>query len=125
MNYLLATLRFAAFLNRKASSALATARYEICNGSLRLQQPDRHDLTMKYRCSNRTVLWWLCNRITYYEQETLFLKTMAHFRGEGLRPRIEMEATNHGLAVDQRTSITLQKAWDIVHYYSDSDEKGV
>jgi hypothetical protein len=66
---------------------------------------------------------WLCNRIAYYEEETLLLKTMAHFRGEGLRPSIELEPTDHQLAVDQRTGISLQKAWDIVHHYRVSDEK--
>ena len=68
---------------------------------------------------------WLCNRITYYEEETLLLKTMAHFRGDGLRPWIELEPTDHPLAVDQRNGITLQTAWDIVHCGSDSDQKGV
>jgi hypothetical protein len=60
---------------------------------------------------------WLCNRITYYSEDTLFLKTMAHFRAGGLRPIIELEPTDHPLAVDQRDGITLAKAWEIVHFY--------
>ena len=60
---------------------------------------------------------WLCNRIAYYPQDTLLLKTRAHFRGGGLRPMIELEPTDHPLAVDQRDGITLAKAWDIVHFY--------
>ena len=63
---------------------------------------------------------WLCTRIRYYEQDTLSLKTMAHFVGGGQRPRIELEPTDHPLAVDQRSGITLDKAWEIVHFYSDS-----
>lgn len=65
---------------------------------------------------------WLCNSIRYYEEETLLLKTTAHFRGEGLRPSIEVERTGHPLAVDQREGISLEKAWEIVHFYMDSSE---
>src|SRR5262249_8754608 len=54
---------------------------------------------------------WLCTRIAYYSQDTLLLKTMGHFRSDGLRPRIELEPTDHPLAVDQREGITLAKAW--------------
>lgn len=60
---------------------------------------------------------WLCNRISYYKQDTLLMKTMAHFRGDGLRPFIELEETDHPLAIDQRDGITLAKAWEIVHFY--------
>jgi hypothetical protein len=62
---------------------------------------------------------WLSTRIEYYAVDTLLLKTMAHFRGDGLRPSIELEPTDHPLAVDQRAGITLQKALEIVHFYSD------
>jgi hypothetical protein len=60
---------------------------------------------------------WLCTRIAYYEDSTSLLKTMAHFQDGNLRPRIELEQTNHPLAVDQREGITLEKAWEIVHFY--------
>jgi hypothetical protein len=60
---------------------------------------------------------WLCTRIASYSEDTLLLKTMAHFRGGSLRPMIELEPTDHPLAVDQRDGITLAKAWEIVHYY--------
>jgi hypothetical protein len=60
---------------------------------------------------------WLCTRIGYYSEDTLLLKTMAHFRSDGLRPMIELEPTDHPLAVDQRDGITLAKAWEIVHHY--------
>jgi hypothetical protein len=35
----------------------------------------------------------------------MFLKTMVHQREIGVRPRVELEATNHPLAVDQRDGI--------------------
>lgn len=58
---------------------------------------------------------WLCNNIAYYKEPTLLLQTMAHFRGDGLRPSIELEPTDHPLAIDQRDGISLAKAWEIVH----------
>lgn len=64
---------------------------------------------------------WLCTRIVFYPDETMLLKTRAHFRGGGLRPLIELEPTDHPLAVDQREGITVQKAWEIVHFYAAAD----
>ena len=62
---------------------------------------------------------WLSNDIAYYEGGTLSLKTMAHFRGGGQRPSIELEETDHPLAVAQRDGMTLEEAWRIVHHYTD------
>ena len=62
---------------------------------------------------------WLSTRLNCYTEETLLLKTMAHFQGNGLRPLIEIEPGNHQLFVDQQNGITLQKAWEIVHFYLD------
>ena len=45
-----------------------------------------------------------------------------HFRGDGLRPAIELEPTDHPLAVDQRDGISLDRAWEIVHRYLDADQ---
>ncbi len=60
---------------------------------------------------------WFCTRLTCYSESTLLLKTMAHFRGGGLRPAIELEPTDHPLAVDQREGIGLRRAWEIIHHY--------
>jgi hypothetical protein len=60
---------------------------------------------------------WLVTTLSHYEPSTLLLKTRVHFRGAGLRPTIELEPTDHPLAVDQRTGITLERAWAIVHRY--------
>src|SRR4026209_2404546 len=38
---------------------------------------------------------WLCTSIDYYSEPTLNLKTMAHYRGGGLRPRIILEESDH------------------------------
>jgi hypothetical protein len=65
---------------------------------------------------------WLSSEITYYEDSTLSLKTMAHFIGSGKRPRIEVEPSDHPLAVAQSEGITLAKAWEIVHFYMSDGE---
>ena len=51
---------------------------------------------------------WLCNSIPGYP-ETLHLKTAVHTRELGLRPLIELEATDHPLSVEQREGITVAK----------------
>lgn len=63
---------------------------------------------------------WLSTQLTYYEEDTLSLKTRAHFHGNDERPSIELEPTDHPLAQDQLNGITLEKAWEIVHYYFDA-----
>lgn len=62
---------------------------------------------------------WLSNEIAFYDESTLNLKTRAHFQGRGLRPTLALEPTNHPLAVDQREGISLERAWEIAHYYFD------
>jgi hypothetical protein len=63
---------------------------------------------------------WLVNRIAHYEETTYLLKTRAHFRGRELRPSIELEPTDHPLAVAQRNGISMAEAWTIVHRYTGS-----
>ncbi len=58
---------------------------------------------------------WLSNEIAFYNESTLELKTMAHFQGQGLRPFIEVEPSDHPLSRDQQGGISLDKAWKIVH----------
>ncbi len=58
---------------------------------------------------------WLVNRIGYYRRDTFALETSVHFLGEGLRPKIELAACDHPLALDQQNGISLARAWDIVH----------
>ena len=51
---------------------------------------------------------WLCNSIPGYP-ETLHLKTMVHSRGVGALPYIELEATQHPLALEQQRGITMER----------------
>jgi hypothetical protein len=61
---------------------------------------------------------WLVNRMAHYEETTFLLRTRVHFRAGDERPTIELEPTDHPLAVEQRSGITIERAWEIVHRYS-------
>jgi len=56
---------------------------------------------------------WLCNNISTYPS-TLNLKTHLHLRGGGARPSIELEPTDHPLAVEQRQGISIERIEEIV-----------
>src|SRR5688500_4367375 len=60
---------------------------------------------------------WLSTRLDYYSEDTINIKTMVHYRTNGHRPWIELEPTDHPLAVHQRDGITISQAWEIVHFY--------
>ena len=55
---------------------------------------------------------WLSTRLSLYP-ETLNLKTMAHTRPVGQRPFIQLEPTDHPLAVEQREGITRARIQEI------------
>jgi hypothetical protein len=56
---------------------------------------------------------WLSNRINGYP-DTLNLKASVRFRSGDLRPLIELEPTNHPLAVEQREGITIDRVREII-----------
>ena len=56
---------------------------------------------------------WLCNRIAGYS-DTLLLKTQVHLRPYPARPFIELEPTEHPLAVEQREGIDLKRLQSII-----------
>jgi hypothetical protein len=56
---------------------------------------------------------WLCTAISGYP-DTAFLKTMVHQRTVGVRPFVELEPTDHPLAVDQRQGIEQHRLEEIV-----------
>jgi hypothetical protein len=51
---------------------------------------------------------WLCTHLPFYP-ETMYLKTHVHTSPMGLVPLIELEPTDHPLAVDQREGIEFNK----------------
>jgi hypothetical protein len=55
---------------------------------------------------------WLCTALPLYP-DTLQLKTHVHTRPLGQRPFIELEPTDHPLAVDQRQGITIARVQKI------------
>lgn len=72
---------------------------------------------------------WMCSRIQMYP-DTLLLKTLVQ-RRSGLRPCIELEPTDHPLAVEQRTGITRARVREIAELFEHKwlhpqwDEKGL
>ncbi|MGW4684841.1 DUF2199 domain-containing protein [Streptomyces sp. NPDC004244] len=56
---------------------------------------------------------WLSTELALYSDSTTNLKTNAHTRPVGQRPFIELEPTNHPLAVEQRTGITQDRVREI------------
>jgi hypothetical protein len=55
---------------------------------------------------------WLCSRIQMYP-DTLLLKTHVHLRGVNTRPLIELEPTDHPLAVEQRNGLTTARVHEL------------
>lgn len=52
---------------------------------------------------------WLCNALPEYP-DTMFLKTRLHVRPYPLRPSVELEPTDHPLAIEQREGIGRARA---------------
>lgn len=62
----------------------------------------------KGRESEPPFFGWLSTSLTMYP-ETVNLKTLVHTRPVGERPYIELEPTDHPLAVEQRSGITMDR----------------
>ena len=56
---------------------------------------------------------WLCTELPVYQPSTLLLKTHVHAQPIGKRPLIELERTDHPLALEQGTGITLARVQEI------------
>jgi hypothetical protein len=59
---------------------------------------------------------WLNTELALYPS-TGSLKTMVHLRDNGVRPWIELEPTDHPLAVEQREGISVARVAEICAYY--------
>jgi len=64
------------------------------------------------RASSSPMFGWLNTRLPVYP-DTLNLKAMVHLRSGNLRPRVEVEPTDHPLAVEQRTGITVDRLCEV------------
>jgi hypothetical protein len=56
---------------------------------------------------------WLCNELAPFYPSTLGLKTHVHTQAIGLRPLIEVEPTDHPLAVEQREGVSFERVREI------------
>lgn len=70
------------------------------------------DLGTGGRESEPPFFGWLSTALPLYP-ETLHLKTHVHTRLVGQRPFIELEPTDHPLAVEQRDGITMERVREI------------
>ena len=61
------------------------------------------------RTADTSFFGWLCNSLPEYP-ETQLLKTRLHIREFPMRPWIELERTEHPLAIDQRDGLTEERA---------------
>jgi hypothetical protein len=59
--------------------------------------------------------WLSASLKTYPDIENL--KTMVHLRDGGLRPYIELEPTDHSLALEQRTGISVERVAELFAAY--------
>ncbi|WP_435609536.1 DUF2199 domain-containing protein [Streptomyces sp. C10-9-1] len=65
------------------------------------------------RESEKPYFGWLTTDLPVYSPTTLNLKTNVHTRPIGQRPFIELEPTDHPLALEQRTGITQDRVREI------------
>jgi len=61
---------------------------------------------------------WLSNELPFYEESTWALQTNAHFQGNDQRPLIEPRPSDHPLYKDYSEGISLDRAWQMVHWDS-------
>ena len=59
---------------------------------------------------------WLSAELPLYPS-TENLKTRAHLRDDGIRPYIELEPTDHPLAVEQRNGISVDRVAEIYAFF--------
>lgn len=60
---------------------------------------------------------WFSSWVWPYYEDTENIKSRIHFRNNGIRPYIELEPTNHPLALAQTIGITEQDLYKIYEYY--------
>lgn len=81
-----------------------------------LSENSFHQFSDSFESSHRAHLGpffgWLCTHIGLYP-DTRDLKTNVHIRDHGLRPYIELQPTDHPLAVEQHTGITMARVAEI------------
>ena len=74
------------------------------------------------RSHNGPFFGWLAAELPLYP-DTNGLKTHVHLRDEGVRPRIELEPTNHPLAVEQRNGLDAARVAEIFSFFEHQQDK--
>ena len=69
--------------------------------------------TVEGRESEPSAFGWLATGLPLYQPSTLNLKTRVHTQPVGQRPLIELEPTDHPLAVEQHQGITMARVQEI------------
>ncbi|MEK4345728.1 DUF2199 domain-containing protein [Paenibacillus sp. FSL P4-0184] len=77
-------------------------------------------LHVEGRETEKPYFGWLSTELSIYPITTLSLKTMVHTQEVGAVPLIELEQTNHPLAVEQREGITMGRVKEIAHLINHS-----
>jgi hypothetical protein len=77
----------------------------------------RRLLDQTNRSSEGPFFGWLSASLRGYP-DTENLRTRVHLRDDGMRPFIELEPTDHPLAVEQRSGITLDRVGVILSHYA-------
>ena len=67
---------------------------------------------------------WMCTELPLYQPSTLGLKTNLHTRPVGQRPIVELEPTDHPLAVDYREGMTIERAIALVQPFLERVDRG-
>ncbi|PPD17625.1 MAG: hypothetical protein CTY18_07100 [Methylomonas sp.] len=80
--------------------------------SLSQRNFNRYLVTFDSPDTNDCYFGWLCNYLPYYPN-TFALKTQVHPSIGNIHPSIELEQTNHPLAIDFHEGISIQKAQEI------------
>lgn len=75
----------------------------------------------KERAQMAPYFGWLNAWLSPYP-DTMNLKTMVHLRDDGSRPYIELEPTDHPLAVEQRDGISVERVAEIYSLMMHQDE---
>lgn len=61
---------------------------------------------------------WFSSWVWPYYEDTENIKSRIHFRNHGIRPYIELEPTNHPLALAQSKGISEEDLYKIYEYYA-------
>lgn len=78
-------------------------------------------LQIEHRSHNGPYFGWLCVPIPTYP-DTMSLKTMVHIRDHGIRPYIELEPTEHPLALEQRHGVSPERIQALYDFFEHSTE---